>query len=99
MEGSTHVPQLSTSRKLDLEFGYVRVTHPACTDGASKAVMVGINYAGAGVHREGWELAGREKDVAWMHSFAEAHGYENTNNIRVLVDDGHEKGRTLRNRL
>lgn len=80
-KGFSQIPQLSSSRMMDVETMF-DISHPDFT-GTKRAVMIGINYVG----QEG-ELAGCHNDVLNMKDYLmDVHEFEE-DNITVLMDDG-----------
>eukprot|EP01065_Artemidia_motanka_P019969 TRINITY_DN238_c0_g3_i2.p1 TRINITY_DN238_c0_g3~~TRINITY_DN238_c0_g3_i2.p1 ORF type:complete len:373 (+),score=153.87 TRINITY_DN238_c0_g3_i2:68-1120(+) len=81
-KGYKQVPQLSTSRKLDLNKPF----HVGGTGGGRKlAVLVGINYKG-----QRGELSGCVNDVVSMKRYLLDNGYsEDPSNMQILVDVPH----------
>jgi metal-dependent hydrolase (beta-lactamase superfamily II) len=77
----TQIPQLSSSRKLDVDTKF-DIT-PNNFNGTKRAVMVGINYVG-----QDGELSGCHNDVLNMKEYLmDVHGFEE-DNIMILMDDG-----------
>ena len=77
----TQIPQLSSSRELDVDTKF-DIT-PNDFQGVKRAVLIGINYVG----QQG-ELAGCHKDVLKMKDYLmDVHGFEESN-MTVLLDDG-----------
>eukprot|EP00992_Anisonema_acinus_P013844 TRINITY_DN8965_c0_g1_i1.p1 TRINITY_DN8965_c0_g1~~TRINITY_DN8965_c0_g1_i1.p1 ORF type:complete len:781 (+),score=151.26 TRINITY_DN8965_c0_g1_i1:53-2395(+) len=72
----TQIPQLSSSRDLDLES---RFEIAADSGGRRRALLVGINYVG----QQG-ELRGCINDVLTMQEFLSARGFDD---MRIMVDD------------
>ncbi len=80
-KGFTQIPQLSSSRNLDVETKF-DIT-PDGFHGTKRAVMIGINYVG----QQG-ELAGCHNDVLNMKEYLmDAHEFEEEN-MTILMDDG-----------
>lgn len=80
-KGFTQIPQLSSSRMMDVETTF-DISHPDFS-GTKRAVMIGINYVG----QQG-ELAGCHNDVLNMKEYLmDVHEFEE-DNIAVLMDDG-----------
>jgi len=78
----TQVPQLSSSRPLDIKTPFHLV--PDNFSGTRRAVMIGINYVG---HNPG-QLSGCHNDVFNMKEYIQdVHGFED-DNITLLLDDG-----------
>lgn len=92
-KGYTQIPQLTSTKELDLTHKFDLV--PDDFEGTKRAVMVGINYVG---HNPG-ELAGCHNDVGNMKKYiAEVHGFEEEH-ITVLMDDGEHEEPTRDNML
>jgi len=80
-KGFTQIPQLSSSRNLDVDTKF-DIT-PDGFHGTKRAVMIGINYVG----QEG-ELAGCHNDVLNMKEYLmDIHEFEEEN-MTILMDDG-----------
>lgn len=80
-EKFTQVPQLSSSRPLDIHTPFRIV--PENFSGTRRAVCIGINYVG-----QKGELRGCVSDVKNMVKYIKAvHGFED-HNITLLLDDG-----------
>jgi len=77
----TQIPQLSSSRAIDLKSQFSLMN--AQQNGRTKALYIGINYVG---HAQG-ELKGCHNDVHMMKKFVESQGF-NPGNCKVLMDDG-----------
>lgn len=78
----TQIPQLSSSRPLDVESPFEIV--PPGTTGTRRALLIGINYVG---HSSG-ELSGCHNDVLNMVQYLQdVHGFADEN-ITLLMDDG-----------
>lgn len=86
----TQVPQLTSSRKIDVNEPFEIV--PEGSDGTRRAVLVGINYVGSAA-----ELSGCHNDVFNIKEYLmDAHGFEEEN-ITILVDDGEHTDPTREN--
>jgi len=80
--GYTQIPQLSSSRNLDIKTPFNLV--PDNFSGTRRAIMIGINYVG---HSPG-ELSGCHNDVHNMKDYImDVHGFDE-GNITLLLDDG-----------
>lgn len=80
-KGFEQIPQLSSSRNLDVDTKF-DIT-PDDFNGTKRAVMIGINYVGM----DG-ELAGCHNDVLNMKEYLmDVHGFED-HNMTILMDDG-----------
>lgn len=89
-KGFSQIPQLSSSRKLDIETKF-DIT-PDDFSGTKRAVMIGINYIG-----QSGELAGCHNDVLNMKEYImDVHEFEE-DNITVLMDDGVHSNPTRNN--
>mmetsp|Transcript_24321 Transcript_24321/g.67744 ORF Transcript_24321/g.67744 Transcript_24321/m.67744 type:complete len:324 (-) Transcript_24321:403-1374(-) len=88
----TQVPQLSSSRPMDIHDNFDLV--PPGFSGTARAVMIGINYVG-----QNGELRGCHNDVGNMKEYIkDCHGFEEQN-ITVLMDDGNHTNPTHDNIL
>jgi hypothetical protein len=91
-KGYEQIPQLSSSRKLDLQHGKFSLLNPEAAAGSKKrAVLVGINYVG-----QRGELRGCHNDVVSMKRFIEKRGFSD---MRVLMDDSSHEQPTGKNIL
>eukprot|EP00581_Thalassiosira_minuscula_P001705 CAMPEP_0183740120 /NCGR_PEP_ID=MMETSP0737-20130205/58786_1 /TAXON_ID=385413 /ORGANISM="Thalassiosira miniscula, Strain CCMP1093" /LENGTH=315 /DNA_ID=CAMNT_0025975105 /DNA_START=147 /DNA_END=1094 /DNA_ORIENTATION=+ len=89
-EGFSQVPQLSSSRMIDVESPMRILNSPS---GTKRAVLIGINYVG---HNPG-ELSGCHNDVRNITKYLKGGlGFEGSN-MRVLMDDGRHEQPTYRN--
>jgi hypothetical protein len=80
-EGFEQIPQLSSSRMLDVDTKFDLTSDDF--SGTKRAVMIGINYVG-----QNGELAGCHNDVLNMREcLMDVHGFEEEN-IALLMDDG-----------
>lgn len=80
-KGFTQIPQLSSSRLLDVDTKF-DIT-PDGFSGTKRAVMIGINYVG-----QNGELAGCHNDVLNMKEYLmDVHEFEEEN-MTILMDDG-----------
>lgn len=88
----TQIPQLSSSRPLDIKLPFEIV--PEGSTGERRAVLIGINYVG----QQG-ELSGCHNDVLNMKEYImDVHGFKEEN-ITVLLDDGNHTSPTFQNIL
>jgi len=88
----TQIPQLTSSRKIDLDTPFCIA--PEGSTGTRRAVMIGINYPGSNA-----ELSGCHNDVLNMKEYImDVHGFDE-DNITVLMDDGEHKEPTRSNIL
>lgn len=79
-DGYSQVPQLTSSRPLDVK---ETPFHIVGGNGTRRAVLVGINYKG-----QDGQLSGCHNDVKNMKTYLkEVHGFP-TKNITILMDDG-----------
>lgn len=79
--GYTQIPQLTSSRRLDV--GHQFTLRPDNFSGTYRAVMIGINYVG-----QDGELSGCHNDANNMMEFLiNKHGFQREN-ITILMDDG-----------
>eukprot|EP01059_Diplonema_ambulator_P025900 TRINITY_DN43012_c0_g1_i1.p1 TRINITY_DN43012_c0_g1~~TRINITY_DN43012_c0_g1_i1.p1 ORF type:complete len:379 (+),score=98.48 TRINITY_DN43012_c0_g1_i1:57-1139(+) len=83
-KGYSQVPQLSSSRKLELNQPFEIA---GGYGGSRKAVLVGINY----INHSSGVLSGCINDVVAMQKYIEGEGFD-TGNMRVLVDDHGDGG-------
>lgn len=89
----TQIPQLSSSRNLDIHTPFSLV--PENFSGTRRAVMIGINYEG---HNPG-QLSGCHNDVHNMKEYIkDIHGFDDSN-ITLLMDDGENTSPTHDNIL
>mmetsp|Transcript_11345 Transcript_11345/g.20871 ORF Transcript_11345/g.20871 Transcript_11345/m.20871 type:complete len:316 (+) Transcript_11345:207-1154(+) len=89
-EGFTQVPQLSSSRMIEINDPMQIVNNP---QGTKRAVLIGINYVG---HDPG-ELSGCHNDVANISKYLKGClGFEQ-DNMMVLMDDHRHEEPTYRN--
>jgi len=91
-EGSyTQIPQLSSSRPLDIHTKFDLVPDDGFS-GTKRALLIGINYVG----QEG-ELAGCHNDVGNMTRYIQnVHGFSDENTT-ILMDDGSHESPTYEN--
>lgn len=90
-KGSKQVPQLSSSRHIDVKQPF-RIVNDSKSNGIKRAVVIGINYVGS----KG-ELFGCHSDAKNMIDFLKTnHSFEDEN-ITILMDDGHHKSPTYKN--
>uniref|UniRef100_A0A7S2S7T5 Peptidase C14 caspase domain-containing protein n=1 Tax=Mucochytrium quahogii TaxID=96639 RepID=A0A7S2S7T5_9STRA len=89
-KGYEQIPQLSSSRKIDVQHDTFSVNHP---DGSGKrrAVLIGINYVG-----QRGELRGCHNDVISMKTYLETQGFVD-GDMKVLMDDGSHENPTAKN--
>jgi len=86
----TQIPQLSSSRSLDMKQPFSLL--PENFSGTRRAVLIGINYVG----QQG-ELSGCHNDVKNMIEYLkDVWGFEESN-ITVLMDDGEHQDPTREN--
>ena len=82
-KGYKQIPQLSSSRPINLQEQRFSVLHPGNT-GTARALLIGINYKG---HNPG-ELSGCVNDVKMMREYLLKNGYSpEADAMRVLVDE------------
>jgi hypothetical protein len=78
----TQVPQLSSSRQVNLKEEKFSVMNPS-PNGRTKCLLIGINYFG-----QGGELSGCVNDVKMIKAFLEQQGYAATpDRMQILTDD------------
>lgn len=88
-KGYDQVPQLSSSRRIDVNETMRVVRNP---EGSRRAVLIGINYVG----QQG-ELSGCHNDVLNIKEYLiNVHGFEQRN-MTVLMDDGGHREPTRAN--
>lgn len=91
--GYTQIPQLSSSRQLELDTKFELDTDKA--SGGKRALLIGINYVG----QQG-ELRGCHNDVNSMLGFLERSGFKDSDcQVRILRDNGHDEEPTRDNIL
>lgn len=87
--GYSQVPQLSSSRLIDVNKPMTVVKHPS---GTKRAVLIGINYVG-----QNGELSGCHNDVHNISKYLRRGlGFEQSN-MTVLMDDGRHEQPTYSN--
>lgn len=92
-ENYTQIPQLSSSRPLDVKSPFEIV--PDGNTGTRRAVIIGINYVG---HAQG-QLSGCHNDAKNMMEYIkDVHGFSEEN-ITLLLDDGEHTSPTRDNIL
>lgn len=78
----SQVPQLSTSRQIDINDNFYLINPSG--GGKTRSLLIGINYVG----QQG-ELAGCHNDVSMMKAYIATHGYTGDEaNCKILMDDG-----------
>lgn len=88
----TQVPQLSSSRPLELK---EKFSVTGAGGGKKRALLIGINYVG----QQG-ELKGCHNDVVMMKQYIETQGYtSDSDSMKVLMDDGNHDMPTMANIL
>jgi len=86
----SQIPQLSSSRKLDVQEKFEIV--PSGSTGARRALLIGINYVG----QQG-QLSGCHNDVGNIKEYLmDVHGFQESD-ITVLMDDGNHENPTYEN--
>lgn len=75
----SQIPQLSSSRQMDLHSAYSPKNQTG--GGRCRALLVGINYVGSNC-----ELRGCHNDVETMRRYLETQGF--SDDVRILMDDG-----------
>lgn len=79
----TQIPQLSSSRELDVDTKFDITPDGGDFHGTKRAVLIGINYVG-----QNGELAGCHNDVLNMKEYLmDVHGFTEEN-MTILLDDG-----------
>ena len=90
--GFTQNPQLSSSRKIDLNVPFHLTNPEDGGDGTKRAVLIGINYLG----QQG-QLSGCHNNALNMKKYLiSQHGFDESN-MTVLLDDGHHRSPTRAN--
>ncbi|KAI2509756.1 Caspase domain [Fragilaria crotonensis] len=88
----TQIPQLSASRKMDVNESF-QIVPKGCT-GTKRALLIGINYVG----QQG-QLSGCHNDVGNIKDYlVNAQGFSESNVI-VLMDDGQHQSPTYANMI
>jgi len=91
-KGFTQIPQLSSSRRTDVETKFDLT--PDGFNGTKRAVLIGINYVG-----QNGELSGCHNDVLNIVEYLkDVHEFED-GNMTVLMDDGEHEDPTRENIL
>jgi hypothetical protein len=89
-EGFPQIPQLTSSRALDVDTKFD--ISPEGFSGTKRAVMIGINYVG-----QNGELAGCQNDVSNMKEYLmDVHEFKE-DNMTILMDDGKHTDPTKKN--
>lgn len=89
--GYAQIPQLSSSRPLDVETKFD--LSPENFTGTKRAVLIGINYVGSRYD----ELSGCHNDALHANEYIKnVHGFDD-DNITVLMDDGKHTNPTREN--
>lgn len=83
-KGYSQIPQLSSSRSIDVSEPFDLMTNEFGGSGTRYAVLIGINYES---HRRG-RLSGCHNDVANIKRYIMDVGGFDEENIVVLMDDG-----------
>ncbi|KAG7346698.1 caspase domain containing protein [Nitzschia inconspicua] len=81
-KGFDQIPQLSSSRMLDVSHAF-EIVPPESKNGARRAVLIGINYVG----QQG-ELSGCHNDVHNIKKYLIKHQGFQEKDMLVLMDDG-----------
>jgi metacaspase-1 len=88
----TQNPQLSSSRKIDLNLPFHIINRNADSSSEKRAILIGINYVG----QQG-ELSGCHNDALNIKKYLiKCHGFPEAN-IKVLLDDGKHTNPTRSN--
>ena len=86
----TQIPQLSSSRKMDVTEKFAIV--PSGSNGSRRALLIGINYVG----QQG-QLSGCHNDACNIKDYLmDVHGFKDED-ITVLMDDGKHENPTYDN--
>lgn len=88
-KGYEQVPQLSSSRMVDVNEPMRIVNHP---NGTKRAVLIGINYVG-----QNGELSGCHNDVRNISKYLQRCQGFSSSNMTVLMDDGRHEEPTYSN--
>eukprot|EP00903_Cladosiphon_okamuranus_P014401 g13369.t1 len=85
------IPQLATSKKLDIKSPF---SLAGGDGGKHRALLIGINYKGCGAG----ELKGCHNDVAQMREYITTHGYPaEGSNLKIVCDDDEHEPPTKEN--
>eukprot|EP00903_Cladosiphon_okamuranus_P012835 g11994.t1 len=88
----SQIPQLATSKKLDIRSPF---SLAGGEGGKHKALLIGINYVGTSA-----ELRGCHNDVEQMREYITEHGYPAAGpNVKIVADDGKHETPTKANIL
>jgi hypothetical protein len=88
-KGYDQIPQLSSSRAIDMNDPFTVAENPS---GTKRAVLIGINYVG-----QSGELSGCHNDVKNISQYLiKAHGFQKKN-MATLMDDGRNEEPTYAN--
>lgn len=87
----SQIPQLSSSRKMDIQEDFA-VVPPSQSNGTKRAILVGINYVG-----QKGELSGCHNDVGNIQDYLVKNQGFQQENITVLMDDGTQQSPTYDN--
>lgn len=90
----TQIPQLSSSRPLDIKEPFSLVPSSSDGDGTKRAVIIGINYEG-----QKGELSGCHNDANNVKEYLINEQGFSTSNITMLLDDGSHTSPTRNNIL
>jgi hypothetical protein len=92
--GFTQIPQLSSTRPIDMNEKFKMVPEDTLSSVTCRAVMVGINYTG-----QKGELRGCHNDVFSMYKHLQTHYGFNDKNFTLLIDDGDHTAPTKANMI
>lgn len=92
-KGFEQIPQLSSSRLIDVQQPFDLMTNKYGNDGTRYAVLIGINYTS---HRRG-RLRGCHNDVQNIKKYIMDVGNVDPDNITILLDDGESTSPTRAN--
>jgi metacaspase-1 len=91
-KGYDQIPQLSSSRMLDVSHPFEIVPPESVASGARRAVLIGINYVG----QQG-QLSGCHNDVNNIKKYLIKHQGFQEKDMLILMDDGHHHQPTRAN--
>ena len=83
-KGFKQIPQLSSSRRIDVNQPFNIMSNRYGNKGTRYAVLIGINYTS---HKQG-QLSGCHNDVQNIHRYIMDVGKVRESNITILMDDG-----------
>ena len=92
-KGFEQIPQLSSSRNIDVQQPFDLMTNKHGNKGTRYAVLIGINYTN---HKQG-RLSGCHNDVHNIRKYIMDVGKFKSSNITILLDDGRATSPTRAN--